>query len=160
MAEASKNETGGGEGVEVVKNEPFDGVPLLNGRYTKGQYTYKIFHLERYVCLKYKRLQSIIPCLIRLHFKTLEKFIVFLDIFALHFDLISKVPSFVKYFVPKGSLKIHEEAWNAYPYCKTVITNPDYMKNNFFICIESMHVQGGRLSGFADRRQSAAASLP
>lgn len=48
VAEASKNETGGGEGVEVVKNEPFDGVPLLNGRYTRGQYTYKIFHLERY----------------------------------------------------------------------------------------------------------------
>jgi len=23
---------------------------------------------------------------------------------------------------PKGSLEIHEEAWNAYPYCKTVLT--------------------------------------
>lgn len=56
------------------------------------------------------------------------------------------MPSLVRYLVPKGSLKIHEEAWNAYPYCKTVITNPDYMKNNFFICIESMHVQGERFS--------------
>ena len=23
---------------------------------------------------------------------------------------------------PKGSMEIHEEAWNAYPYCRTVIT--------------------------------------
>jgi len=30
VAEASKNETGGGEGVEVIKNEPYDNVPLLN----------------------------------------------------------------------------------------------------------------------------------
>ncbi|KAI1285818.1 Phosphatidylinositol transfer protein alpha isoform [Halotydeus destructor] len=99
VAEASKNETGGGEGVEVVKNEPFDGVPLLGGKFSKGQYTYKIFHLE------------------------------------------SKVPNLVRYLVPKGSLKIHEEAWNAYPYCKTVITNPDYMKSNFSITIETLHCQ-------------------
>ena len=31
---------------------------------------------------------------------------------------------------PKGSLEIHEEAWNAYPYCKTVLSNPGYMKVN------------------------------
>lgn len=29
VAEASKNETGGGEGIEVIKNEPFDNHPLL-----------------------------------------------------------------------------------------------------------------------------------
>ena len=29
---------------------------------------------------------------------------------------------------PTGSLEIHEEAWNAYPYCKTVLSNPGYMK--------------------------------
>ena len=23
---------------------------------------------------------------------------------------------------------MHEEAWNAYPYCKTVLSNPGYMK--------------------------------
>jgi hypothetical protein len=97
VAEASKNETGGGEGVEVIKNEPFDNYPLLGGKFSKGQYTYKIYHLA------------------------------------------SKVPTFVKFLAPKGSLEIHEEAWNAYPYCKTVITNPDYMKNNFHITIETMH---------------------
>ena len=54
MAQASKNETGGGEGIEVLKNEPFtatEGVqpksPLLVGSYTDGQFTHKIYHLAR-----------------------------------------------------------------------------------------------------------------
>jgi hypothetical protein len=97
VAEASKNETGGGEGVQVIKNEPFQDIPLLGGKFNKGQYTYKIYHLA------------------------------------------SKVPGFVRLLAPKGALEVHEEAWNAYPYCKTVITNPDYMKSNFFICIETLH---------------------
>ena len=98
VAEASKNETGGGEGVEVIKNEPYDNVPLLNGKFTSGQYTYKIYHLA------------------------------------------SKVPTFVRLLAPKGSLEIHEEAWNAYPYCKTVLSNPGYMKDGFYIKIETYHV--------------------
>lgn len=80
MAEVSKNETGGGEGIEVLKNEPFTDRPLLGGKYSSGQYTYKIYHLA------------------------------------------SKVPAFIRLLAPKGSLEIHEEAWNAYPYCRTVIT--------------------------------------
>lgn len=51
-----------------------------------------------------------------------------------------QVPGFIKLIAPKGSLEIHEEAWNAYPYCKTVITNPGYMKENFIIIIESYHI--------------------
>ncbi|KAL5275187.1 PITPNB family protein [Megaselia abdita] len=98
VAEASKNETGGGEGIEVLKNEPFQDYPLLGGKYKSGQYTYKIYHLA------------------------------------------SKVPAFIRLLAPKGSLEIHEEAWNAYPYCRTVITNPGYMKENFSICIESLHI--------------------
>lgn len=80
VAEVSKNETGGGEGIEVLKNEPFKDFPLLGGKYCSGQYTYKIYHLA------------------------------------------SKVPAFIRLLAPKGSLEIHEEAWNAYPYCRTVIT--------------------------------------
>lgn len=80
VAEVSKNETGGGEGIEVLKNEPFTDHALLNGKYKSGQYTYKIYHLA------------------------------------------SKVPAFIRLLAPKGSLEIHEEAWNAYPYCRTVIT--------------------------------------
>jgi hypothetical protein len=98
VAEASKNETGGGEGVEVQKNEPYDNVPLLNGKFCKGQYTYKIYHLA------------------------------------------SKVPGWIKMIAPAGALEIHEEAWNAYPYCKTVLSNPGYMKDNFYIVIETYHV--------------------
>ena len=42
VAQASKNETGGGEGVEVVINESRD-----HEKYGKGQYTLKIYHLAR-----------------------------------------------------------------------------------------------------------------
>ena len=97
VAEASKNETGGGEGVQVLRNEPFENQSLLGGQFTRGQYTYKIYHLA------------------------------------------SKIPSLVRFVMPRGSTEVHEEAWNAYPYCRTVITNPDYMKGNFSICIETMH---------------------
>lgn len=86
MAEASKENTGGGEGIEVLKNEPFTNYPLLGGKYSAGQYTYKIYHLA------------------------------------------SKVPAFIRYLVPRGALEIHEEAWNAYPYCKTVITVRDILR--------------------------------
>jgi hypothetical protein len=98
VAEASLNETGGGEGVEVINNEPYDNVQLLGGKFNSGQYTKKIYHLA------------------------------------------SKVPALVKWIAPKGALEILEEAWNAYPYCKTVLTNPGYMKGNFFIKVETYHV--------------------
>jgi len=92
VAEVSKSQTGGGEGVEVIKNEPY-----VKGE-EKGQYTHKIYHLE------------------------------------------TKVPGMVKKIAPKGSLRLQEEAWNAYPKCKTVLTN-DYMGKNFEISIESLHMQ-------------------
>ena len=34
----------------------------------------------------------------------------------------SKVPGWVRMFAPAGSLHMQEEAWNAYPYCRTVLT--------------------------------------
>ena len=98
VAEASRAETGGGEGVEVLKNEPYTDVPLLAGQRTSGQYTHKIYHLQ------------------------------------------SKVPAFIRMLAPRGSLSIHEEAWNAYPYCRTVLTNPDYMKDNFVVKVETIHL--------------------
>uniref|UniRef100_T1INR0 Phosphatidylinositol transfer protein N-terminal domain-containing protein n=1 Tax=Strigamia maritima TaxID=126957 RepID=T1INR0_STRMM len=103
VAEASKNETGGGEGIEVLRNEPFDNVPLLGGRYNKGQYTYKIYHLA------------------------------------------SKVPAFIRLLAPKGALEIHEEAWNAYPYCKTVIT--DYKDDEDPTKFKSKKTGRGPLTG-------------
>lgn len=108
VAEASKENTGGGEGITVLVNEPFDltkdkslepDAPLrANGTtYMKGQYTHKIYHLQ------------------------------------------SKVPGFIRLLAPKGSLEIHERAWNAYPYCRTIVSNPGYMQENFYIYIETMH---------------------
>merc|ERR1719188_1215591 len=34
------------------------------------------------------------------------------------------------------------EAWNTYPYCKTVLTNPGYMKGNALIKVETYHKAG------------------
>ncbi|CAM4566456.1 unnamed protein product [Lepidochelys olivacea] len=90
VAEASKNNTGGGEGIEVLANEPYERPGEA------GQFTHKIYHLH------------------------------------------SKVPGFVKMLAPEGSLVFHEKAWNAYPYCRTVITN-EYMKDDFVIKIETWH---------------------
>ena len=44
--EQSRRETGGGEGVEILKNEPFTDIPFLGGKYNSGQYTYKIYKVE------------------------------------------------------------------------------------------------------------------
>ncbi|XP_057202857.1 phosphatidylinositol transfer protein, beta, like [Triplophysa rosa] len=90
VAEASKNNTGGGEGIEVLRNEPYE----KDGE--KGQYTHKIYHIH------------------------------------------SKVPGFIQMFAPEGALVFHEKAWNAYPYCRTIVTN-EYMKDDFFIKIETWH---------------------
>lgn len=46
MAEASKNETGGGDGIQVLRNEPYE----KDGE--KGQYTHKIYHIKKYVRFK------------------------------------------------------------------------------------------------------------
>lgn len=99
VAEASKNETGGGEGIEVVENRPITDAKELE-KYGEGQYTHKIFHLA------------------------------------------TKVPSYVRWLAPKGSLEVHEKAWNAYPYCRTEYSNPDYMKDSFYILIDTWHKEG------------------
>ncbi|KAI8320575.1 phosphatidylinositol transfer protein beta isoform [Martensiomyces pterosporus] len=91
VAKMSMNETGGGEGVEVLKNEPYD------NEMGKGQYTYKIYHLA------------------------------------------DRVPALIRAVAPKGALELHEEAWNGYPHCKTVLTSP-WMGKNFQLVTESMHL--------------------
>ncbi|XP_021101023.1 phosphatidylinositol transfer protein beta isoform-like isoform X2 [Heterocephalus glaber] len=90
VTEASKNETGGGKGIEVLKKETYE----KDGE--KGQFTHKIYHLK------------------------------------------SKVPTFVRMIATKGSLVFHEKAWNSYPYCRAIVMN-EYMKDDFFIKIETYH---------------------
>ncbi|RKP08404.1 hypothetical protein THASP1DRAFT_34681 [Thamnocephalis sphaerospora] len=58
------------------------------------------------------------------------------------YHLTNKVPGWVRSFAPKGSLELYEEAWNGYPYCKT--GNNGYMKENFELTIETMHVGNSR----------------
>jgi len=55
------------------------------------------------------------------------------------YHLGSRVPSWVRLIFKDSSLSMHEEAWNAYPYCKTVLTNP-YMKENMIIDISTLHL--------------------
>ncbi|KAA0185389.1 Phosphatidylinositol transfer protein beta [Fasciolopsis buskii] len=107
VAEVSKNETGGGEGIQVLANEPFDSqvhppdppLKVQGQTFETGQYTHKRFYLA------------------------------------------NKVPAYVRFLAPKGSLEVDERAWNAYPYCRTIIENPLYMQENFQLKIESMYVQ-------------------
>ena len=101
VAEASKNETGGGDGIEVVINEPRDNQFKDIGGGDTCQFTYKIIHLSQ------------------------------------------KVPGYVRVIAPKGSLEIHEVAYNAYPFCRTTYTNP-YMKDGFHIVIDTWHKPGNK----------------
>ena len=93
-AEASKKETGGGEGVEVLVNEPYE----ENG--VKGQYTHKVFHMKR--------------------------------------NMPRIISGIINMLAPEGSLDLHERAWNAYPYCRTITTH-QYMKDNFFCKVDTWH---------------------
>lgn len=97
IAEMSKHETGGGEGIEILTNEHFENLPLLDGKYSAGQYTHKIYHVH------------------------------------------SKMPTLIKLIMPKGAVQVYEESWNAYPYSKTILTNPGYMRDAFKLVIESLH---------------------
>jgi len=99
VSSLSKNETGGGDGVEVLQNEPYVGKPLFNGQYSEGQYTKK-----RYIGKK-------------------------------------KVNGIIRTLLPDSALIGTEDAWNAYPYCRTVITN-EFMGEDFIITIESLHLPG------------------
>lgn len=90
----SAEQSNAGEGVEILKNEPFE-----NPELGKGQYTKKIYHAGQ------------------------------------------RLPPLIKKFVPAKMLDFHEEAWNAYPYCKTIITCP-YFGDKFGMSIISMHKEG------------------
>lgn len=98
VAQASKNETGGGEGIEILKNEPYTNHQLLEGQPSSGQYTHKVYHIA------------------------------------------SKIPGWARAIAPKGSLEFAEKAWNAFPYCRTEFSNPEYMKDNFLLTLETLHL--------------------
>ncbi|KAF3851116.1 hypothetical protein F7725_012888 [Dissostichus mawsoni] len=113
VAEASKNETGGGEGIEVLKNEPYE----KDGE--KGQYTHKIYHLKR--CLSFfafSKCNSVVRP---------GSGSIVLSLF--------KVPGFVKCLPLKAPWYFMKK-----PGMPTPTAEPnEYMKDNFFIKIETWH---------------------
>lgn len=54
--------------------------------------------------------------------------------------LRSKVPGIVSSLAPSNALFLIEEAWNAYPHCKTVLINGYLSKEKLRIDVETMHV--------------------
>ncbi|KAK3206089.1 hypothetical protein Dsin_020135 [Dipteronia sinensis] len=53
------------------------------------------------------------------------------------YRLQSKAPAWLRTFAPADALVMQEEAWNAYPRCKTVIKCPYFTK--FSLTIETVH---------------------
>lgn len=92
VSRISKESTGNGEGIEILKNEPFSDE---NGT---GQYTHKILHIG------------------------------------------SRIPGWLKSFIPTSALQVDEKAWNAYPYCKTSYSVP-FLGDRFSITVTTKYIQ-------------------
>jgi hypothetical protein len=54
----------------------------------------------------------------------------------------SKVPGILVSVAPANALFLVEEAWNAYPHCKTVLVNGYLSKERLKIDVETLHVDG------------------
>jgi len=54
------------------------------------------------------------------------------------YHLGSRLPGWARALAPASALMLEEEAWNAYPYCKTVITSP-FMGEKFHFTIITKH---------------------
>ena len=138
VTKMQRENTGDGEGVEVLINKPFK-----NDELGDGQYTFKVYHLERH-----KSFHSIRKCLLfvyslwcinanyfndftRSHRKFSRDINIpfFLSLYVDPFAYLllfvvncSKFPSWITALAPPNCLKIEEESWNAYPKCKAGIT--------------------------------------
>jgi len=55
------------------------------------------------------------------------------------YHLGSRVPRFLALIFPASAFKLEEKAWNSFPYCKTVLTNP-LLGERFSVIIESIHL--------------------
>jgi len=55
------------------------------------------------------------------------------------YHLGSRLPGWARALAPASALMLEEKAWNAYPYCKTVLTSP-FMEDKFKFIIETRHV--------------------
>eukprot|EP01114_Cavostelium_apophysatum_P024865 TRINITY_DN9912_c0_g1_i2.p1 TRINITY_DN9912_c0_g1~~TRINITY_DN9912_c0_g1_i2.p1 ORF type:complete len:320 (+),score=83.35 TRINITY_DN9912_c0_g1_i2:118-1077(+) len=57
------------------------------------------------------------------------------------YHLKSLIPSWLTPFIPASALKLEEEAWDVFPYCKTVLTFP-FLGERFVFTIESRYAPG------------------
>uniref|UniRef100_A0A1I7WNC4 Phosphatidylinositol transfer protein n=1 Tax=Heterorhabditis bacteriophora TaxID=37862 RepID=A0A1I7WNC4_HETBA len=151
VAECSKNETGGGEGAEVCSLVLLFIFILHHILIYLDSFVYRF--LANYILPTFNIMFVIFPTLMSSFsmFKFLkhESFIsntlcpgrTVSGIYTHNiYRLRSKAPWALQKTLPAEAFEVHEESWNAYPYCKTIITNPGYMKNDFYIIIESMHL--------------------
>jgi len=113
VAKMSKEQTGHGEGVEIVENRPYGdgeseestdgaefGAGSPDGAKETGQYTHKIYHIG------------------------------------------SRLPGWIKAIAPTTALQVVEKAWNAYPYCKTVYSCP-FLGDRFKISVVTRYLADG-----------------
>lgn len=56
-----------------------------------------------------------------------------------HLHLGGYLPGFIRKIMPASMLLVIEEAWNGYPYCKTVYSNP-FLGDRFTMSVESVFV--------------------
>jgi hypothetical protein len=103
VARVSKQQTGNGEGIQILENKPF------NDENGSGQYTHKILHIG------------------------------------------SRIPGWIKSFIPTSALQVDEKAWNAYPYCKTVYSCP-FLGDRFSITITTRYLPDAGTSENAHNR--------
>lgn len=74
---------------------------------------------------------------------TAAKLCLYVVFFYFSLCFFRKVPGFIRLIAPKGSLEIHEKAWNAYPYCRTVISvSPCVCLFFFFFCFKVLEHEG------------------
>jgi hypothetical protein len=55
------------------------------------------------------------------------------------YHIAGRCPAIIKALAPTKALLLEEEAWNAYPYCKTIIRN-SFLGERFSIIVETQHV--------------------
>ncbi|XP_064620045.1 phosphatidylinositol transfer protein alpha isoform-like isoform X2 [Lineus longissimus] len=128
VAEASKKETGGGDGIEVRINKPFD-ANVPDAEILRNE----PWHIPNKPVDYKKNARASCPLVSGNNTYTTGQYTEKV------YKVEKKVPKWVATFAPTGSLHFEEKAWNAYPYCRTIIDNPKYMKEHFFLMIETMH---------------------
>lgn len=60
------------------------------------------------------------------------------------FHLKSKLPRVIGVLTPRGSVEVHEKAYNFYPYTQSIFSHPDQLRENFYLKIMTIYVPNDR----------------